>query len=497
MLLTSVESQQVLVTRYCREAFRAGVRPMMSLPLAQALVPDAHTEPFDPIRDYNALYALAVWCLRFSPLVGIDHELSLAHKRDELRTLSSLHYGITIDLTGTEKLHGDIDLLCQRVDALFQHRARISAAPTIGGAWALSHFGPHTPCVARSIPALTEALTHLPIRSLRVDRLCLERLADVGVYTVGELLSLPRHTLGQRFGKPLVYRLHQALGSLEERLNGVEERARYERHRIFEPPLTNRRAITIAIESLFHDLLRHLRAEHISAGLFSLVICDTASQHVCKEFPLSSATNDTKHLLSIIQPIIDSMRFCGEAREIILRANDTTRSIKEQKSFTPQTLDARDVARSYRELLNTFGIRIGKDRVSLARLNDSYIPERSFSYQSAIGVSRDTHDVVMESPAPYSPRERPPSLFPTPEPITTIAMLPDKPPSCIQWRDTRLPIISGHGPERIAPEWWRGDVRQELFSTRDYFTIQDHTGRWLWVFRDQRTHEWFVHGSWT
>jgi len=473
------------------------VRPMMPLPLAEALISGAYTEAFDPIRDYNALYALAVWCRRFSPLVSIDYELAVAHKRNELRTLPSLHYGITIDLTGTEKLHGDIDLLCQRIDALFQYRARICAAPTIGGAWALSRYGPHTPCVARSIPALTEALTNLPIRSLRLDRLCVERLADVGMYTIGELLSLPRHTLGQRFGKPLVYRLHQALGSLDERLNPVEERARYERHRIFEPPLTNRRAIIIAIEALFHDLVRHLRAEQISAGLFSLIICDTTFQSICKEFPLSSATNDTKHLLSIIQPIIDSMRFCGEAREIILRAQDTTRSIKEQRSFTAQDFDASEIARSYRELLNTFGIRIGKDRVSFARLNDSYIPERSFSYESAIGALQEAHDVVMESPAPYTPRERPSTLFSTPEPITTIAMLPDKPPSCIQWRDTRLPIISGYGPERIAPEWWRGELRQELFSTRDYFIIQDNTGRWLWVFRDQRTHEWFIHGSWT
>ena len=470
---------------------------MMSLPLAEALAPGSYTEPFDPIRDYNALYALAVWCLRFSPLVGVDYELSLAHKRNELHNVAPLHYGITIDLTGTEKLHGDIDLFCQRIDALFQYRARISAAPTIGGAWALSRFSPHTPHVTRSIPALTEALAHLPIRSLRVDQSCAERLADVGIYSLEELLSLPRHTLGQRFGKPLVYRLHQALGSLEERLNGVEERARHEKHRIFEPPLTNRHSIIVAIESLFHELLRHLRAERISAGLFSLIICDTSSQRVCKEFPLSSATNNTKHLLSILQPIIDSMRFCGEVREIVLRANDTSRSMPDQSSFTNQTLDPSDISRSYRELLNTFGIRIGKDRVSFALLKDSYIPERSFSYQSAIGSPREPLDAVMEPLAPYTPRERPPTLFSTPEPITTIAMLPDKPPSCIHWRDTRLPIISGHGPERIAPEWWMGDLRQEIFSARDYFTVQDSTGRWLWVFRDQRSQEWFIHGAWT
>jgi protein ImuB len=76
-------------------------------------------------------------------------------------------------------------------------------------------------------------------------------------------------------------------------------------------------------------------------------------------------------------------------------------------------------------------------------------------------------------------------------------MLPDKPPSWIRWRNTTLSIISGIGPERIAPEWWQGDLQRDTFSERDYFTIQDTFGRWLWVFREQRSQQWFMHGVWT
>jgi protein ImuB len=76
-------------------------------------------------------------------------------------------------------------------------------------------------------------------------------------------------------------------------------------------------------------------------------------------------------------------------------------------------------------------------------------------------------------------------------------MLPDKPPSRIRWRNATLSIISGIGPERIAPEWWRGDLQRDIFSERDYFTIQDASGRWLWVFRDNTSQSWFVHGVWT
>jgi protein ImuB len=75
-------------------------------------------------------------------------------------------------------------------------------------------------------------------------------------------------------------------------------------------------------------------------------------------------------------------------------------------------------------------------------------------------------------------------------------MLPDKPPSRIQWRGKHLSIISGTGPERIAPEWWRTHLHNDSFVGRDYFTIQDDAGRWLWVFRETRTQRWFVHGVW-
>lgn len=88
-------------------------------------------------------------------------------------------------------------------------------------------------------------------------------------------------------------------------------------------------------------------------------------------------------------------------------------------------------------------------------------------------------------------------MFSKPEPIRTIAMLPDKPPSFIQWRGVHLTVRSGFGPERIAPEWWRELLNDSSFGERDYFTIQDNNGRWLWVFRDQRTQEWFIHGAWT
>ena len=46
------------------------------------------------------------------------------------------------------------------------------------------------------------------------------------------------------------------------------------------------------------------------------------------------------------------------------------------------------------------------------------------------------------------------------------------------------------GPERIGGQWWDGHDK-----TRDYFDVEDTTGRRWWVFRVLETFKWYLHGS--
>jgi protein ImuB len=505
VLLTKEVSQQLVVMRCCSHALQAGVRHLMPLTLAEALSPGAYSEPFDPVRDCRALYRLAVWFLQYSPLVGLDYELFRARSLSiaALSEVSHLHYGIIADLTGTEKLHRDLREFSTFIQKTFAHSARVALAPTLGAAWALSRYG-HAKSLPLTVPSqshISEALSDLPVHALRIDSSCISMLGDVGIQSIGALLQLPRRSLAQRFGKFLLYRLDQALGTIEERLHTVTPPRHFESAKVFEPPLINRASITRAIEHLFNALLETLQREERIAKTFSLTISDTTAQSITKEFPLAAATSDTKHLAAIITPIIETMTFFGEVREIKLKAKQIEAAYSDQITLGASR-DSAHSKRERKELLNSFSVRLGKDRVSLATLHHSYIPERSFSYTSAISSSSYestpvTSHTVCEPLVPYTITDRPSILLENPEQISTIAMLPDKPPSFINWRGAHLKIISGIGPERIAPEWWASDLQTGIFSERDYFKIQDDCGRWLWVYRNQGTHEWFLHGVWT
>jgi protein ImuB len=527
ILLTSTVMNQQVVIRACPTAQSRGVRQGMSVSMAQALTLDStHLEPFSPQRDLQALKALAVWCLKFSPIVGLDSELSKLLSspsytskdlNKELASLDARHYGIVIDLTGTERLylkkHRDLASFAGSIHELFRGTARIAIAPSIAGAWALSRYVGGPPTISPSLKDLAARVAPLPTEALRIDHTTSQKLADVGILTIGDLDHVPRHSLGQRFGAQLLCRTSQLFGSISEQIFTVAPQAVYLEHATFEPALTHRRAILSTIEHLFARLLTKLSRHQIAAKLFALSIYDLDNNTNHKELSLATATGDTSHLKAIITPVLESLIFCGEIKAISLEARDTSRISPSQSGFyDEQDYDPDQISRGYKDLMNSFSIRLGRDRVHKAKLSPSHTPELSFSYTPETSSENSANPPLLREPespaylgapyqsahyqiAPYqSAIERPPILFAPPEPIISIAMLPDRPPAWIKWRGAKLTITNGFGPERIAPEWWRG--RRDSLSERDYFTVEDHSGRWLWVFRCLTTQRWFIHGVW-
>ncbi|MGH7056981.1 MAG: DUF6504 family protein, partial [Acetobacteraceae bacterium] len=94
---------------------------------------------------------------------------------------------------------------------------------------------------------------------------------------------------------------------------------------------------------------------------------------------------------------------------------------------------------------------------------------------------------------------RPARLLSPPEPVRAMALLPDHPPVQFVWRGRRYRLEAGDGPERVFGEWWLSDA--ETFAVRDYFCVEDASGRRYWLFRrgdgiDPATGDggWFLHG---
>jgi protein ImuB len=142
-------------------------------------------------------------------------------------------------------------------------------------------------------------------------------------------------------------------------------------------------------------------------------------------------------------------------------------------------------------LIDTLTNRVGEERLYRFAPVASDVPERSVQK-----IPPGAPDISETWPDHWP---RPSRLLPGPEPIETLALLPDHPPVSFTWRGIRRRVTCADGPERVFGEWWKRDA--ELSAARDYFRVEDEAGERFWIYRtgdgkDTTTgsHRWFLHG---
>ncbi|WP_224761360.1 hypothetical protein [Brevundimonas aurantiaca] len=143
------------------------------------------------------------------------------------------------------------------------------------------------------------------------------------------------------------------------------------------------------------------------------------------------------------------------------------------------------------DLIDVLANRIGARRLYRLQPVESDVPERSMRKVPPLAAP-SAQDWAQDWP-------RPTRLLRRPEPVETLALLPDNPPTHFTWRGIRRRVVRADGPERIFGEWRRRDA--ELHAVRDYFHVEDDAGERFWLFRagdgeDATTgsQAWFIHG---
>src|SRR3954447_4057003 len=104
-----------------------GLKPGMALADARAMYPGITARDTDPQADRRLLEAIADWCDRYTPLVGLDPP-----------------DGLVLDITGCTHLFGGETALCRDIVARLARqgmRSRTAVADTVGCAWAVARHG--------------------------------------------------------------------------------------------------------------------------------------------------------------------------------------------------------------------------------------------------------------------------------------------------------------------------------------------------------------------
>jgi protein ImuB len=480
------------------------------MPLADALsfLPSLATRPAEPAEDAAALRRLAEWCTRYSPWVapdGID--------------------GVKIEITGSAHLWGGEAELAADLSRRLARQGiahRLAIADTIGAAWAVARYAEReTPASACFSPAeageagslivapgaAREAIAPLPIAALRLDPVTAQDLYRVGLSQIGDIIKMPRDALARRFGELVMRRLDEALGHLPEPLSPLGEAPARRVRLSFAEPISDPADLARAAERLAQDLVARLAREGMGARRLDLGFhrVDGRVEHI--RIGTARPSRDPIHLARLMIGKLDMIDPGLGVEDAILAVYAVEKLTPEQPPLPAgggragvRGGNSVDTA----PLFDRIGARLGLDALARLEARTSHIPEHA-----SVAVPVTESEAPNKSPRPSLAGEglrkppRPVRLFAPPEPIEAFWVLPDDPPFRFTWRRRPHRVAQADGAERIAEEWWRPDgqlidAAGNPGAIRDYYRVEDETGRRFWLFRaglpGDPPPRWFVHG---
>lgn len=451
----------------------AGLHVGMPVTKAQILVPGLLIQDHDARADEVALERLALWVLqRVAPIVAVDPP-----------------NGIAIDTTGTERLHGGeqamLDGLVGRL-AMTGIAARAAIADSLGAAHALARYAAQ-PTETAPPGHDNSVLASLPLAALRLPGPMAADLCVLGFASIGNLLAQPRAPLTRRFGAELGRRLDQATGVLAEPIEPVRSPDVIETRRAFAEPIGAAETIARYIGKLVVQLCAGLEAKDLGARRLDLLCYRVDNSNAAVRVGMAMPVRDAKRLTRLLCDKIETIDPGFGIEVMTLTATVAEPVTRRQLASSLVEEAVPDIS----DLVDTLVNRVGERAVYRVIPQASDVPERSVARIAAMAP-----ETGCSWPGHWP---RPARLLPRPEPIETLALLPDHPPVWFTWRGIRRRVKRADGPERVFGEWWDRDA--ELATVRDYFRVEDEAGERYWLYRagdgeDVATgsQRWFLHG---
>jgi len=507
------EANGFLLTGVDARASSLGLRLAMSLADARAMQPGLAAVEAEPAEDALALDHIAAWCERFTPIVVVDAP-----------------DGLFLDIAGCAHLFGGEEALRDQIARrlLAQGFAvRAALAPTPGAAWALARFArePSPPLRGRGQgeggrsgrgangavllypdrpppPApspqggggdLVQSLAPLPIEALRLDEAAASLLNRLGLKTIGQVLRAPRSSFTARAGERAMRRLDQALGRAPEVLTPRRPAPPVFALRRFLEPLFSVETMLIATEALCADVIEKLERRGAGVRRAQLHLFGVDGRDRVIEIGVSRPEREVKPLLRLFREKLGQAADNLDA-EFGIEAARLDVVQMERVEGAARSLVAVEAGQASAEkiaaIVDVLSARLGVKRVLRPKLNDMHAPEKAGGWSAALGKQ----EVITLAPPPDGVMRRPLTVFAQPQPIETLASVPDGPPIRFRWRRVLREVTRAEGPERISGDWLGGA------PTRDYYRVEDKQGRRYWLYREgfygesDEAPRWFVHG---
>lgn len=517
-----------LVIAACPKSAAMGVR--IGMPIAQAndlanklagkSLPQIYQH--EPDLDLQALEKVADGVqANLCPMVAIEALEKFTWAGRTLHQPDSL----LCDISGVEHLYGGESGLLETAQ---QHLAnvglvaRMAIASSVGAAWAMAHYARPIQTIVSPSETLA-AVSRLSIKSLRISPQTVATLERLGVQSVQQLLALPRSGLATRLGKPLVQRIEQLLGEIDEPCNAHRAVADHTHSLDLEYPTTDQRILADRLGRLTDKIRDGLAASHRGALRMTCYLILSDHPPLILDIGLFAPTTDREQLVGLLVGRLESCRLASSVKQITLSVTLSGPLQTAQRllfpllcpsdshlssatnppignspiSNSPSAMGGGSLPR----LINSLSGRLGRDAVLKVLPSDNPLPEKAFRLSPLTGQQNRRRKKSVKSTSSKSSRQilrhahgdsvssfrpsrddalrRPLTLLDHPMPLTAIGMHASSSlPAGFQLGGRLHRVVRFWGPERIETGWWNGPSIR-----RDYYRVEMDTGGWWWVYR--------------
>lgn len=464
-------------------ARQAGIAVGTSLATAHSIVPALTHQPRNLEREQRRLTLLG------EALYGFSARVCLAGPQ-----AGASSAGVMVEIGASLKLFGDAGTLIQRVAALCRdlgHQVQLHTAATPLAALILARAGARDEGAAAGFDQV--ALPHAAVEPERLSPDRIERLANMGVHTLGQLLALPAQGVARRFGADLTDYLARIQGDRPDPRPTLQPAECFRTTLHLLEPLSDKQALAFPMQRLLGDLQHWLVARQLGARQICWHFAPAVGEGTRMPVHFARPRQSRADFLDITRLQLGEAELPDEVLDITLEARRLLPWSPDSGSLFAGSGDVPGNASGFDELagklVDQLHARLGPGTCYSLACTGQHTPEQAwrptFPLQPGPQSGRPRKAQREAPPEPGGPGtdERPLWLFDPPRPV----------------RRAALTLL--RGPERIHTGWWLNEARQAgpaasasaAGHARDYYVARHRDGAQCWVFVDP-WERWFLHG---
>ena len=486
-----LEENRVSLANAAAEA--EGIVLGCSLATAHSISPDITYFARDKAREFNRLDALGQCLYRFSSMVSLEApDCILIEIQGSLRLWQ-----------GKERLVMEAIQLCEEMG--HECVARLAYTPQAAVALARANA-----TQLHNVPLHSIGLSHHDVKERVV-----EHLANMGIYTLGQLIALPKASLSKRFGQSLVRYLRRLEGDQVEPRNGIQPSNNFVQQLHLLKPIMNKTVLLQGPMPYLAQQLQHwLIARQLACVSLEWQFAPFRGNGISVEVGFAGGKQRQGDFMRLSHLQLENIKLPGEVLSIGLKAKVITPLQAINSDLFGSTESATGLVT---ELVDELTARLGPGTCRSIQPVQKYTPEKAWQQDSSQPQLRPQSQPQLQlqlekaqsrqrksgakRPIKISTHKTEQHLIANPELMGKRPLWLFSPPRQIAFAELELL----QGPERIQSNFHLEPKQSTIF--RDYYIAKHKHGSLCWAFTESpnkqtgtsnhgnaAANQWYLHG---